>query len=232
MARALELAGWKEFPARRRAASKRGLLAGIGLSNYVELPVGMPVEYVRVTVQAGGVVEVVAGTQSTGQGHETTFAQVLADQLGVTPEQVRLVTGDTAGGAATAAAPIRTAPCGSPARCWSSTSERIVAQARAVVAALIGVQVGRRRRSTTASSTRRNRIAGSISSTSRARSRASPRSRPSCTGRSPATRPSSAASRPIRPAARSARSRSIPTPARSRSPAMPRSTTPAAPSTR
>src|SRR3981189_975362 len=90
MARALDLAGWKEFPARRRAARKRGLLAGIGISNYVESPVGMPAEYVRLTVQAGGTVEVVAGTQSTGQGHETSFAQVVADQLGVTPEQRRL----------------------------------------------------------------------------------------------------------------------------------------------
>jgi carbon-monoxide dehydrogenase large subunit len=43
-----------------------------------------------------GVVELVAGTQSTGQGHETSFAQVAADQLGMTPNQVRLVTGDTA----------------------------------------------------------------------------------------------------------------------------------------
>ena len=138
MARALELAGWKDFPARRRAAKKRGLLAGIGLSNYVESPVGIPVEYVRVTVDPGGVVEAVAGTQSTGQGHETTFAQVLADQLGVTPEQVRLVTGDTAvvprGGGTHSDRSMRLA-----GTLLVRTSERIVAQARAVVAALVGV---------------------------------------------------------------------------------------------
>src|SRR5262249_57093335 len=92
MARALELADWKGFSTRRREAKKRGRLAGIGLSNYVESPVGIPVEWVRVTVQTDGVVEAVAGTQSTGQGHETTFAQVLADQLSVKPEQGRLVT--------------------------------------------------------------------------------------------------------------------------------------------
>jgi carbon-monoxide dehydrogenase large subunit len=140
MARALELAGWKDFPARRRDAKKRGLLAGIGLSNYVESPVGIPVEYVRVTVQPEGVVEAVAGTQSTGQGHETTFAQVLADQLGVTPEQVRLVTGDTQvvpqGGGTHSDRSMRLA-----GTLLVRTSDRIVAQARAVVAALTDAKV-------------------------------------------------------------------------------------------
>jgi len=139
MARALELADWKGFSARRREAKKRGRLAGIGLSNYVESPVGIPVEYVRVTVQTDGVVEAVAGTQSTGQGHETTFAQVLADQLGVTPEQVKLVTGDTAvvprGGGTHSDRSMRLA-----GTLLVNTSNRIVAQARAVVAALIGVK--------------------------------------------------------------------------------------------
>jgi aerobic carbon-monoxide dehydrogenase large subunit len=92
----LALADWPGFAARRRTAAKRGRLAGIGLSNYVESPVGMPSEQVEVSVRAEGLVDVVAGTQSSGQGHETSFAQVLADKLGVTPEQVRLRTGDTA----------------------------------------------------------------------------------------------------------------------------------------
>jgi carbon-monoxide dehydrogenase large subunit len=139
MARALELADWKGFAARRRDAKKRGRLAGIGLSNYVESPVGIPVEYVRVTVQSGGVIEAVAGTQSTGQGHETTFAQVLADQLGVTPEQVKLVTGDTAvvprGGGTHSDRSMRLA-----GTLLVNTSNKIIAQARAVVAALIGVK--------------------------------------------------------------------------------------------
>ena len=139
MARVLALAGWKEFGARRRAAKKRGRLAGIGLSNYVESPVGIPVEYVRVTVQPDGVVEAVAGTQSTGQGHETTFAQVLADRLGVTPEQIKLVTGDTAvvpkGGGTHSDRSMRLA-----GTLLVRTSEKIVAQARAVFAALVGVK--------------------------------------------------------------------------------------------
>jgi carbon-monoxide dehydrogenase large subunit len=138
MARALALAGWKDFAARRRDAKKRGRLAGIGLSNYVESPVGIPVEYVRVTVQPQGVVEAVAGTQSTGQGHETTFAQVLADQLGVAPAQVRLVTGDTdvvpKGGGTHSDRSMRIG-----GTLLVRISERIVAQARAVFAALVGV---------------------------------------------------------------------------------------------
>ena len=96
MAEALELSDWSGFPARRADALARGRLAGIGLANYVEAPVGAPHERVKASVHGDDqVVELVAGTQSTGQGHATSFAQVVADQLGVSPGQVRLVTGDT-----------------------------------------------------------------------------------------------------------------------------------------
>src|SRR3982074_402395 len=135
MARALELTVSNDSPTRRRAARKRGLLAGIGISNYVESPVGMPAEYVRLTVQAGGTVEGVAGTQSTGQGPETSFAQVVADQLGVPPEQVRLVTGDTRivpnGGGTHSDRSMRLA-----GTLLVKSSERIVTQARAAFAGL------------------------------------------------------------------------------------------------
>lgn len=96
MRAALKAADWKGFERRRKAAVKRGKLAGIGLANYVECPVGAPHERVDLNVRADeDVVELVIGTQSTGQGHETSFAQVIADMFGVTPEQVRLVVGDT-----------------------------------------------------------------------------------------------------------------------------------------
>jgi len=134
---ALKLADWTGFRARRRDANKRGKLAGIGIANYVESPVGHPSEYVRVTVHAGRQVEAVAGTQSSGQGHETTFAQVLADQLGIMPEEVKLLTGDTA-----------VVPAGSGSHSDRSmrlagtllveASSRIIAQARRVFAALAG----------------------------------------------------------------------------------------------
>jgi carbon-monoxide dehydrogenase large subunit len=95
MQRVLRLADWSGFAARRTEAQRRGIFAGIGLANYIEAPVGAPHERVKATILSNGTVELVAGTQSSGQGHETSFAQVAADQLGVTPRQVRLITGDT-----------------------------------------------------------------------------------------------------------------------------------------
>ena len=136
----LKLADWSGFPARRRAAGKRGLLAGIGIANYVESPVGQPNEQVEVSVRADGAVEAVAGTQSSGQGHETSFAQVLADRLGITPEQARLLTGDTAvvaaGGGTHSDRSMRIA-----GTLLVEASTGIVAKARAVFAALAGCGV-------------------------------------------------------------------------------------------
>jgi carbon-monoxide dehydrogenase large subunit len=92
----VDAADWKGFAARRRESKKRGKLRGIGISNYVETPVGIPHERVEVTVNGAGTVELAVGTQSSGQGHETTFAQVMADQLGVHPEEIKFIGGDTA----------------------------------------------------------------------------------------------------------------------------------------
>ena len=134
---AIKLADWDGFPARRRDARKRGKLAGIGLANYVESPVGQPSEYVRVTVQPTRAVEAIAGTQSSGQGHETTFAQVLADRLGITPEEVKLVTGDTAvvpaGGGTHSDRSMRLA-----GTLLVEASDSIIEQACRVFAALVG----------------------------------------------------------------------------------------------
>jgi carbon-monoxide dehydrogenase large subunit len=96
MERTLELADWQGFAARREAARARGRLRGIGLANYIESPVGAPRERIEMTVLPDGTVDIVSGTQSTGQGHETTFPQVVAAHLGVALEAVRLRTGDTA----------------------------------------------------------------------------------------------------------------------------------------
>ncbi len=104
MDRALALADWDGFPARRRRSEAGGKLRGIGLANHVEAPVGAPAEEVKVRVLPTGEVEVLAGTQSTGQGHETTFAQVVADRIGVEMGAVRIRYGDTqyvAGGGGT-----------------------------------------------------------------------------------------------------------------------------------
>jgi carbon-monoxide dehydrogenase large subunit len=86
---------WAGFAARRAASEAAGLLRGIGIANYLETPVGAPRERVTVTVRPDGVVEILSGTQSNGQGHETTFAQVVADLLEVPYDAVMLRTGDT-----------------------------------------------------------------------------------------------------------------------------------------
>jgi len=96
MDRALLLADWEGFEARRAESQAAGRLRGIGLANYIEGPVGAPREWVRVSVLPEGVIDVAAGTQSQGQGHATTFAQVVSAQLGVPATSVRLRTGDTA----------------------------------------------------------------------------------------------------------------------------------------
>ena len=138
MKRILETADWKGFPARRRAAKKRGRLAGIGISNYVETPVGIPHERVEVTVTPAGLVELAVGTQSTGQGHETTFAQVMADRLGVRPEDIKFIGGDTAavasGGGTHSDRSMRLA-----GTLMFRASSEIITQARTIAAKLLEV---------------------------------------------------------------------------------------------
>jgi carbon-monoxide dehydrogenase large subunit len=94
--RALAASDWNGFRARRKAAKKRGRLLGIGVANYVETPVGMPHERVALSVSAKGKVDLIVGTQSSGQGHETSFRQVMADALGVAPETISFLGGDSA----------------------------------------------------------------------------------------------------------------------------------------
>src|SRR6266487_2231058 len=95
MDRAMEIADWSGFERRRRAAAKRGKLLGRGLANYVESSIGAPNEQARVAVRSEGRVDVVIGTQPSGQGHETSFAQVISDLLRVPVESVKIIVGDT-----------------------------------------------------------------------------------------------------------------------------------------
>jgi aerobic carbon-monoxide dehydrogenase large subunit len=97
--RAVELAGYQELRAeqrRRREAGERRVL-GIGLSSYVEITaVGSPTEFGSVEATADGTFVVLAGTHSHGQGHETAYAQIVAETLDVPMEAVRVIEGDTA----------------------------------------------------------------------------------------------------------------------------------------
>ncbi|QLF68623.1 xanthine dehydrogenase family protein molybdopterin-binding subunit [Peteryoungia desertarenae] len=105
---AMEASDWNGFPARKAEAAKRGKLRGIGMSCYIEacgiapsaavgsLGAGVGLwESAEVRVNAVGTVEVLTGSHSHGQGHETTFAQLVAERLGVPLDNVSIVHGDT-----------------------------------------------------------------------------------------------------------------------------------------
>jgi aerobic carbon-monoxide dehydrogenase large subunit len=96
MDRVLALADWPGFAARREQARLAGKCRGIGVANYVDTATGVPRERAEITVEPDGVVEVVIGTVSSGQGHETSFCQLVSEWLGVPLDSIRLIQGDTA----------------------------------------------------------------------------------------------------------------------------------------
>jgi len=83
----MKLADWRGFPARREAAAKRGKLAGIGLTFYLETTAGNPTESAQVELKDDRVI-VRVGTQPMGQGHDTSFKQIIAAELGIDFESV------------------------------------------------------------------------------------------------------------------------------------------------
>ncbi|TYO66470.1 xanthine dehydrogenase family protein molybdopterin-binding subunit [Bradyrhizobium hipponense] len=93
--RAMEIAEWKEFPKRAKLAKKHGLIRGIGLASYVEVCGVMGEETANVRLDPNGDVTVLIGTQSSGQGHQTAYAQIVAEQFGLPPERVHVRQGDT-----------------------------------------------------------------------------------------------------------------------------------------
>lgn len=95
METALALADWEGFAARKREAGMRGKRRGIGIANYVEITSGAPRERTEITVRPEGRVELVMGTMSSGQGHETSFAQLVTHWLGVPFECIDYVAHDT-----------------------------------------------------------------------------------------------------------------------------------------
>ena len=92
---AMRLAGWDGFASRRKEAAARGRLLGRGLANYVESSIGTPKERAEIAILPAGRARVVIGTQPSGQGHETSFAQVVADLLALPVDAIELVIGDT-----------------------------------------------------------------------------------------------------------------------------------------
>ncbi len=95
LAKLRKLVGWDEFAAYRDQARAEGRRVGIGLGCYVEGTGVGPYEGAYVRVETNGTVVVATGLTTQGQGHETVFAQVAAETLGVPVENVTVVTGDT-----------------------------------------------------------------------------------------------------------------------------------------
>ncbi len=139
---AMEIADWKGFPARRRDARRRGKLAGLGLANYVESSIGAPKEQAQIKVRPDGRVDVVIGTQPSGQGHETSFAQVVSDLLGVPVGKVEIILGDTdvvrVGGGSHSGRSMRHA-----ATVFSKAAAELVEKGRCIAAAVLGTPADR-----------------------------------------------------------------------------------------
>lgn len=93
---AVEAAHWASFAGRRSASEASGRRRGLGIAHYVESSIGSPHERTDICIDCEGRVRLTIGTQPTGQGQETSFAQVAADLLGIDFDQIDVITGDTA----------------------------------------------------------------------------------------------------------------------------------------
>ena len=128
MERAVSLSGWRE---RAGAAAVGGRLRGIGIANYIDLATGAPHERTEIEVHPEGRVEVVIGTQDSGQGHETAFGQMVSEMLSVAFDTVRFTLGDTdavkVGGGSNSGRSMRLG-----ATILSQASEEIVARGREI----------------------------------------------------------------------------------------------------
>jgi carbon-monoxide dehydrogenase large subunit len=93
--RAVTLAEWSGFEARKRQSAARGKRRGRAVATYIDCSTGAPRERAEIDVRPEGVVAVMVGTLSSGQGHQTSFAQVACDLLGVPFQTVEVIYGDT-----------------------------------------------------------------------------------------------------------------------------------------
>jgi carbon-monoxide dehydrogenase large subunit len=132
LARAQELGGWAGFGRRHAAAHARGRLRGLGIATYIEACGSGGPETAIVRLDPDGGITVLIGTQSTGQGHHTAYAQLIAERLRLAPTHVRVIQGDTdlvATGTGTGGS--NSIPCGGPsvAGAADQLAERLAALA-------------------------------------------------------------------------------------------------------
>jgi len=92
---ALDVADWQGYPDRKEESKRRGKLRGRGVSVYLEWTGAIPTETVDIEVAADGTVTVFSGTQAMGQGLETSYTQLVVEQLGISPGRIKIVQGDT-----------------------------------------------------------------------------------------------------------------------------------------
>jgi carbon-monoxide dehydrogenase large subunit len=135
---ALKLADAAGFEKRRAESKKRGKLRGLGVSNSIERAAGAGIEGAEIRFDRAGTATLLSGSVTQGQGHETVFKQLVCDKLGLHPDDVRYVQGDTdkvffgtgTGGSRTAAI------CGSA---FNQAAERIIEKAKKIAAHLWNV---------------------------------------------------------------------------------------------
>ena len=92
---ALDKTDLNGFELRKLGSKERGLCRGWAIANYIEVTSGIPRERAELRVCRDGKIELVVGTMSSGQGHETSYAQVVSDWLGVPFDSVRFIANDT-----------------------------------------------------------------------------------------------------------------------------------------
>jgi carbon-monoxide dehydrogenase large subunit len=92
---ALEAADAKGFPSRREGSRRAGRLRGIGIANAIEKAAAPGLEYAEIRFDPGGTATVLLGAKNQGQGHETMFKQIAHERLGLDPQDIRYIDGDT-----------------------------------------------------------------------------------------------------------------------------------------
>ncbi len=135
---ALDLAEFAGFAARRAQAQKRGRLRGIGVSYTIERAAAPGFEGAEIRFDRGGTVTLVSGSVTQGQGHETVFKQLVSDRLGLDPNEMHYLQGDTdkvffgegTGGS-------RSATIGGSA--FHMAADKIVAKGKAIAARILAV---------------------------------------------------------------------------------------------
>ncbi len=138
---ALDAADKKGFEARRAASRKRGKLRGLGFSNTIERSAAAGTEGAEIRFDRTGTVTIFSGSVNQGQGHETAFKQIVCDRLGLDPNEVTYIQGDTdqvfyaegTGGS-------RSATMSGSA--FTLASEKIETKAKAIVANMLKVEAG------------------------------------------------------------------------------------------